>query len=146
MQFKILVLFAGLAGASLASVENDPYLWLEGVDDEKALDWVRAENAETASRLKSNPLFEELYTQAKAVLNSSSRLPDVHQEGDWLYNFWRDDKNPRVFSDAQISPGSHQMNPNGKWLSTSMPSVQKKISNGYSKAWTVYRIILNIAW
>jgi prolyl oligopeptidase len=95
MQLKTLVLFAGLAGVSLASAENDPYLWLEGVDDEKALDWVRAENAATASRLKSNPLFEELYAEAKAVLNSSSRLPDVYQEGEWLYNFWRDDKNPR---------------------------------------------------
>lgn len=95
MQLKTLVLFAGLAGVSLASAQDDPYLWLEGVDDEKALDWVRTENAATASRLKSNPLFEELYTEAKAVLNSSSRLPDVYQEGDWLYNFWRDDKNPR---------------------------------------------------
>ena len=39
MQFKTLVLIAGLSGASLASADNDPYLWLEGVDDEKALDW-----------------------------------------------------------------------------------------------------------
>ncbi|MGB5486084.1 MAG: S9 family peptidase, partial [Lysobacterales bacterium] len=95
MQFKTLMLLAGLTSVSMAWAENDPYLWLEGVDDEKALDWVRAENAATAERLKSNPLFEELYADAKAVLNSSSRLPEVYQEGDWLYNFWRDEKNPR---------------------------------------------------
>ncbi|MDX2418212.1 MAG: prolyl oligopeptidase family serine peptidase [Xanthomonadales bacterium] len=95
MHFKTLMLLVGLTSVSLAWAENDPYLWLEGVDDEKALDWVRAENAATAERLKSSPLFEELYADAKAVLNSSSRLPEVYQEGDFLYNFWRDENNPR---------------------------------------------------
>lgn len=95
MQFKTLVLLAGLTFISVARAENDPYLWLEGVDDEKALDWVRAQNAATAERLTSRPLFEELYAEAKSVLNASSRLPEVNQEGDWLYNFWRDVKNPR---------------------------------------------------
>ena len=95
MQFKTLALLAGLTGITPALADNDPYLWLEGVDDEKALDWVRAENASSAERLKANPLFEELYSEAKAVLNASSRLPDVNQKGDWLYNFWRDESNPR---------------------------------------------------
>jgi prolyl oligopeptidase len=92
---KALLLLAGLSSVSPAWAENDPYLWLEGVDDEKALDWVRAENAFTAERLTSNPLFDELYAEARMVLNAASRLPEVHQEGDWLYNFWRDEKNPR---------------------------------------------------
>ena len=95
MQLKTLILLAGVTAMSYAWAENDPYLWLEEVDDEKALDWVRAENASTAKRLKSNPLFEELYAEARTILNSSSRLPEVDQEGDWLYNFWRDEKNPR---------------------------------------------------
>ncbi len=95
MQLKTLILLAGMTAMSFAWAENDPYLWLEEVDDEKALDWVRAENASTAKRLKSNPLFEELYAEARTILNSSSRLPEVSQEGDWLYNFWRDEKNPR---------------------------------------------------
>ena len=83
MQLKTLALLATLAGVSPAWAEEDPYLWLEGVDDERALDWVRTENAATAARLKASPLFEELYAQAKEVLNSSSRLPEVRQEGDW---------------------------------------------------------------
>jgi len=95
MHFKSLILLACLTSISMAWAENDPYLWLEGVDEEKALDWVRAENAATAERLKSNPLFDELYAEAKTILNASSRVPEVHQEGDWLYNFWRDEKNPR---------------------------------------------------
>lgn len=95
MRFKTLVLLTGLAATPLLWAEEDPYLWLEQVDDEKALDWVRAENEATAERLKSNPLFEELYTEAKAILNSASRLPEVQQKDDWLYNFWRDQNNPR---------------------------------------------------
>jgi prolyl oligopeptidase len=95
MYFKTLILLASFAATPLTWAENDPYLWLEGVDDEKALDWVRAENASSAERLKSSPLFEELYAEARTTLNSSSRIPGVYQEEGWLYNFWRDEKNPR---------------------------------------------------
>jgi prolyl oligopeptidase len=95
MYFKTLVLITGLAGVCMAWAEDDPYLWLEGVDDPKALDWVRAENTSTAERLATRPLFDELHAEAKTVLNAASRLPEVRQEGDWLYNFWRDEKNPR---------------------------------------------------
>jgi len=95
MYFKTFVLLLVIAATSSCWADEDPYLWLEGVDDEKALDWVRAENASTAERLKSNPLFEELHAEAKKILNSSSRIPDVYQEEGWLYNFWRDEKNPR---------------------------------------------------
>jgi prolyl oligopeptidase len=95
MRFKPLVILACLATASPLWAADDPYLWLEGVDDEKALDWVRAQNAATAERLTSQPLFDELYAQAKTILNASSRLPSVYQEEGWLYNFWRDEKNPR---------------------------------------------------
>jgi len=104
MQFKTLMLLAGLAGVSAAWAENDPYLWLEEVDGEKSLDWVRAENAATAERLTSNPLFDELYAEAKTVLNASSRLPEVQQKGEWLYNFWRDENNPRgIFRRTSLS-------------------------------------------
>ena len=78
-----------------ASAEEDTFLWLEGVDDPKALEWVVAQNEATAQRLKANPLFEELYAQARETLNAASRLPQISQQGDWLYNTWRDSENPR---------------------------------------------------
>ena len=50
------------AGQGMALVaEEDPFLWLEAVDGERALDWVKAQNAETARRLEASPLFDELY-------------------------------------------------------------------------------------
>ncbi len=95
MYTRTLVLLVSLTVTLLAWAEDDPYLWLEGIDDEKALKWVRSENASTAERLQSGPLFGELYAEAKATLNAASRLPNVYQEEGWLYNFWRDEKNPR---------------------------------------------------
>ena len=104
MQIKTMVLLAGLAVTSPIRAADDPYLWLEGIDDEQALDWVRAENQSTADRLKSGPLFDELYAEAKIILNGSSRLADVYQQEGWLYNFWRDEKNPRgIFRRTTLS-------------------------------------------
>ena len=80
MRLSTLILLAGMVATSLSWADDDPYLWLENIDDEKSLEWVRAENKSTAEHLKSHPLFEELHAQAKTALNSSSRLPDVYQE------------------------------------------------------------------
>ena len=74
---------------------EDPFLWLEDVDGEKALNWVKAQNASTADRLKSQPIFEELHQQALSALNNDSRIPSVTQRGDMLYNYWRDKDHPR---------------------------------------------------
>jgi prolyl oligopeptidase len=95
MHYKTLILLASLATASVVWAADDPFLWLENIDDEKSLDWVRSENQSTADRLKSGPLFDELYTEALSILNGASRLPSVNQKGDWLYNYWRDETNPR---------------------------------------------------
>ena len=96
-----LVLAALLVGGTActppesASMDSDPYLWLEEIDGEQALDWVRDQNARTAERLKAHPEFESFREQALAALNSTSRIPHVQQRGDYLYNFWRDEEHPR---------------------------------------------------
>ena len=89
---------AGLAAAATLATAwagDDPYLWLEDIDGEKSMEWVRQENAATAASLKSRPIFGELYAQAKAALNANSRLPEVYQEEGWLYNTWKDEEHPR---------------------------------------------------
>jgi prolyl oligopeptidase len=75
-------------------MDKDPYLWLEAVTDEKALDWVRAENAKTQQALAEAPEFEALRDDLRAILDSDARIPDVIMRGDYLYNFWKDKNNP----------------------------------------------------
>jgi prolyl oligopeptidase len=73
----------------------DPYLWLEEVQGDKALAWVRARNVTTQSRLEKNPRYEPTRQQLLAILDARDRIAYVSRRGDWLYNFWKDAKQPR---------------------------------------------------
>ena len=92
-----LLAFAPFATAAdfAATDATDPYLWLEDIDGARALDWVRAQNAATEKKLASQPLYQELRSEALTALDSPSRLPGVDQMGKWIYNFWKDDQHPR---------------------------------------------------
>ena len=73
---------------------DDPYLWLEDVTGERALDWVRAHNTPTIDELAGAD-FEAMRTAALEVLDTDARIPYVRRRGEFLYNFWRDAANPR---------------------------------------------------
>lgn len=88
------ILMMSLPVAVLMSAD-DPYLWLEDVDGERALDWVKAKNVITLDKLESVPGFAQLRDDLLAILDSKERIPFVSKQGDRLYNFWRDEKNPR---------------------------------------------------
>jgi prolyl oligopeptidase len=72
----------------------DPYLWLEEITGDEALDWVRAHNEPTLAKFCDGE-FERMRTQALEVLDTDARIPYVVRRGDYLYNFWRDAANPR---------------------------------------------------
>jgi len=81
--------------AAVAVSEDDPYLWLEEVQGERALAWVRERNAESEALLRAEPGFDELRTRLREVLDSRGQIPYVTRLGPWLYNLWRDAANPR---------------------------------------------------
>lgn len=74
--------------------QDDPYLWLEDVTGDKALDWVRARNEPTLTEFCDDG-FERMRTEAREVLDTDARIPYVRRRGEYLYNFWRDARNPR---------------------------------------------------
>ncbi len=78
-----------------ADLAADPFLWLEDVQGERALAWVRERNADSEKVLQAEPGFEALRSQIRGVLDSKDQIPYVTRRGDWLYNFWRDAANPR---------------------------------------------------
>ena len=75
--------------------ETDPYLWLEEVEGEKALDWVTAQNERTLEELQSGPLYEKYYDAALEVLTSKERIPYGTIRDGMVYNFWQDETHVR---------------------------------------------------
>ncbi|MFJ3841898.1 prolyl oligopeptidase family serine peptidase [Streptomyces sp. NPDC090054] len=69
---------------------DDPYLWLEDVAGEEALDWVRDRNAETVAALTTSAGFKSLEQEVREVLDDDGRIPYPVRRGRHLYNFWQD--------------------------------------------------------
>lgn len=81
--------------ANAATSEPDPYLWLEEVNGDKAIAWVKAENAKTEAVLSAHPKFNSIRDKSLAILDSKERIPGVTKRGEHFYNFWQDAANPR---------------------------------------------------
>lgn len=73
---------------------SDRYLWLEDITGDEALDWVRRHNDPTLADLGDDE-FEAMRAEALEVLDTDARIPYVRRRGEYLYNFWRDEANPR---------------------------------------------------
>ena len=61
-------LFFSVLACGAVLADDDPYLWLEEVQDEKALDWVRGQNASTFEELRENDVYEKFIAQEVAYL------------------------------------------------------------------------------
>ncbi|GAM99541.1 prolyl endopeptidase [alpha proteobacterium U9-1i] len=106
MHRSSIYLAAGFAAAVLGSCStmnsvtslferNDPFLWLEEVEGERALAWVREQNARTLPQLENDPRFAQLHTDALAIANSRDRLALGAVRDGFLYNFWQDETHVR---------------------------------------------------
>lgn len=74
---------------------EDPYLWLEEVEGERALAWVREQNERSLAQLESDPRFVGLRADAIALANSRDRLPTGGIFEGHYYNFWQDETHVR---------------------------------------------------
>ncbi|ADM08969.1 prolyl oligopeptidase family protein [Parvularcula bermudensis HTCC2503] len=74
---------------------TDPNLWLEEVEGERALDWVRAENARSLEELQSHAAYAPMLAEAREILTSQDRIPEVSLRDGFAYNFWQDDTHVR---------------------------------------------------
>ncbi len=83
--------FLPAAAQERPTADNDPYLWLEEVEGERALNWVESQNRRTMDVLTDHPAYDDLYADALAILNSDERIAYPSIMGDHLYNFWTDD-------------------------------------------------------
>ena len=95
MRTFLATTLAVITAACGAPQQKDSFLWLEEIEGEAQLDWVRAENARTLGELQGDPRYEELYQEALEILTSSDRIPLGTIRPNYLFNFWQDEKHVR---------------------------------------------------
>lgn len=76
-------------------MSEDPYAWLEDVEGDRPLEWVRERNSHAEEALTSAPRFAQLEAEIREVLDSTDKIPAVVQRGEHLYNFWIDAEHER---------------------------------------------------
>jgi len=92
----LIILVAGLALVKAApAADDDPFLWLEDVEGEKALSWAKAQSAKTVALLEAQPEYEPIYERTLQILDSKEKIPTPELLGDAVYNFWKDDVHER---------------------------------------------------
>ncbi len=74
--------------------DDDPWIWLEEVEGQRALAWVEAQNRATLSRFRG-PGFAAERDALKATLDRPDRIAVVSRRGGLLYDFWQDAARPR---------------------------------------------------
>ncbi|HYD37733.1 MAG TPA: prolyl oligopeptidase family serine peptidase [Allosphingosinicella sp.] len=86
----------GQLGAQPASADgDDPFLWLEEIEGERALAWARDENVRSLGALQSDPRYARFEAQALEILQAKDRIPFVSIMPTGLYNFWQDETHVR---------------------------------------------------
>ena len=73
-----------------APILDDPFLWLEEIEGDRALEWVHDRNRECFDELESDARYATFLEQAEALLNAKDRIPYGSVRGRQVYNFWRD--------------------------------------------------------
>jgi len=102
---------------------TDPYRWLEDLKGERAMSWVKAENAKTSAVLEADPRYADIYKEAFRMASAKDRIPYPTFIGGELYNFWQDSAHTR-----------------GIWRKTSLASYR-----GKEPAWVTVLYLYTLA-
>ena len=83
-----------VTGAAMANAD-DPFLWLEEVEGEKALGWVKSQNDRSLKLLQADPRYADLEAKALAILEARDRIASPSFRAGQISNFWQDQQNVR---------------------------------------------------
>ena len=114
MRKVLLASAAALVATTAVAQTADPYLWLEDIDGPKAMQQVKAWNAETETVLTKMPGYEEHRQRALAILNNPHQIamPDDVM-GDLVTNHWIDADHKRGL--WRVSPLSDYIAGKPQW-------------------------------
>lgn len=79
---------------TLNAPDDDPYLWLEDIEGERALDWTASQSARTLGHFDGTQ-FERDRATLTAMFDRPDKTPQIKRHGHYLDNFWQDARNRR---------------------------------------------------
>ena len=79
---------------TIAAPDDDPYLWLEEIEGERALAFVEQQNALTLQKFGDAGFAGDRDALA-AILDRPDNIPYISRRGGFVYNLWKDASNPR---------------------------------------------------
>ncbi len=79
---------------TIAAPDDDPYLWLEEIEGERALAFVEQQNRLTLAKFGNAGYAGDRDTLAE-IYDRPDNIPFVTRHGAHLYNLWKDASNPR---------------------------------------------------
>ena len=86
----VIVSAAAAGAADTGAAREDPFVWLEDVDGQRAMAWVRAEDAKTAAVLEQDARYPVLFAEALKIAEAKDRIPDPRLIGGQILNRWQD--------------------------------------------------------
>nr|WP_252738862.1 prolyl oligopeptidase family serine peptidase [Colwellia sp. D2M02] len=92
---KSVILASAITSFITYATQTDPYLWLEEVEGEKALNWVKEKNKRSLAHLKSHESYQGVYDNTLEIMNDKERIPYARERAGFYYNFWRDENHVR---------------------------------------------------
>ncbi|PQJ81470.1 prolyl oligopeptidase family serine peptidase [Polaribacter glomeratus] len=95
MKNYILILVALLGITQITQAQEDNYLWLEEVDGEKALEFVKNQNKATVEKLSAEKDYQDIYDRSLAIYNSKEKIAYPNVYGNYVFNFWKDKNHVR---------------------------------------------------
>jgi prolyl oligopeptidase len=93
--------------------EEDPYMWLEEINGQKAREFVDQQNKTTVDKFSKEKEYQNMYTKSLAIYNSSDRIPYPTIYGEFIYNFWQDKDHERGI--WRRTPKANYINGNPTW-------------------------------
>jgi prolyl oligopeptidase len=79
---------------TIAAPDDDPHLWLEDVEGERAVEFVEQQNRRALEAFGGARFAADRDILA-AIYDRPDNIPYVTRRGGLLYNLWKDTKNPR---------------------------------------------------
>src|SRR3712207_5241782 len=69
---------------------DDDYQWLEDLQGEQALGWVRKQNERSLALLQAYKEYASFKNEALAILQAKDKIPYGSIVNGYVFNFWQD--------------------------------------------------------